>query len=354
MAAENEKLEYHGVNSLQKTELEQYEYYPDSSMHFVMDAVIDQEPRPKVRETNTSEPKVAPVKVILLRLTCNVRQYGNHKNSTGVDVWQMIVMDGAHNLFKIIINSRQSQDIPHEDLLPGSTIIIQPGDFRMIYMQDHDVSGYPRGLMAVDRFDWDPAPRYDCGDEARSTVTPEFCMCWLDRNAIDRVERESILMFMTSWQHEEGFFYFMAMNPKKVKEGKFAAFVPGRIADWNQKKRKIVPICKCQETPYVLDNCITNTVPIASIDSTELFLEVRAKLKGRVSAESFAGLSGSHKRWCYYWYYAVNFLHLGGGEATELPSCFVASVRQAFPDPNKNYTGFKSRETRDEESLEQM
>ena len=349
---EEDKLQYHGVNSLRKTELEQFEYYPDACCFFVMDAVIDQDPRPKVREKTNSEPKTATLKVTLLRLTCTVRQYGKHKNSKGVDVWQMVVMDGAYDLFKIIINSRASRDIPHEDLLPGSTILIEPTDYRMIYMQDDD--SYQRGLMFIDNFDWEPAPRYDAGDESRSTVTPEFCMLWLDKNAIDEVETKSLLLFTVSWQHEEGFFYWMAMSKTKIRNGAFAKFVPGRLEDWNKKKRKNSVPCDCQEQPYCLEECIATSVPVSSVDCRELFIEVGDKLKGRVAADSFDGLTSSHKRWCLYWYYAVNFLHLSRTDATELPSCFVAEVRKQFPDPDNNYTGFLSRESRQEASLQEM
>jgi hypothetical protein len=55
-------------------------------------------------------------------------------------------------------------------------------------------------------------------------------------------------------------------------------------------------------------------------------------------------LSPSHKRWCFYWYYAVSFFQMGGNEAQELPPCFIAQVQRLFPDLKGEYTGFKTKE----------
>ena len=75
-----------------------------------------------------------------------------------------------------------------------------------------------RAVLFIDTFDFDPAP---C-DESRSavdeqsTVTPEFSTCWLDRSAIDRVEKKSFILFMTSHQHEEAFQLLGSLEFKAV------------------------------------------------------------------------------------------------------------------------------------------
>jgi hypothetical protein len=106
MASATQAKTCHGASSVRKTDLEEFEYYPDASWYFAIDAAVDLEARPKVRKDAESEPdSSAPLKVTLLRLVCTVKQYGNHKGSTGVDVWQMVVMDGSHSLCKGVINS---------------------------------------------------------------------------------------------------------------------------------------------------------------------------------------------------------------------------------------------------------
>ena len=102
-------------------------------------------------------------------------------------------------------------------------------------------------------------------------------------------------------------------------------------------------------------SCILDSVPLSDIDIEEVFhSEVKKRLKGNVSARQFSQLSGSHKRWCFYWCHAVNYFHLGGHDAEELPTCFVAAVRLNYPDPVGKYTGFLTKEARVEKSLKEM
>jgi hypothetical protein len=103
-----------------------------------------------------------------------VKQYGNHKGSTGVDVWQMVAMDDSHALFKVVINSRESQDVPHKDLVPGMTMIVRPSNYKFIYTQDND--GAMRAVLFVDTFDLDVAPcaDHDNKGDSTSTVTLNF------------------------------------------------------------------------------------------------------------------------------------------------------------------------------------
>jgi len=36
----------------------------------------------------------------------------------------MVAMDGANALFKVVLNSRESQDVLHEDLIAATTTLI--------------------------------------------------------------------------------------------------------------------------------------------------------------------------------------------------------------------------------------
>jgi hypothetical protein len=268
-----------------------------------------------------------------------------------------VVMDGSHSLFKVVINSRESQDIPHEDLVPGTTIIVQPSDYKFIYMQDNDAA--MRAVLFVDTFDFDVAPCADPDNkgDSTSTVTPEFAMSWLDRSAIDLVEKKSIVIFLKCLVHEEGFTYWVALSSRQIKEGVFALNLPDQHKKWVSRKRKssVNENCNCVQLPYHFSDCILDSVPLSGVNMEEVFhAEVKSRLKGRVHATNFNELSASHKRWCFYWYYAVNYFHLGGQDAIELPSCFVKAVRNQHPDEDGHYKGFLSKERRQEQSLEEM
>ena len=141
-------------------------------------------------------------------------------------------------------------------------------------------------------------------------------------------------------------FYYTIMSSKRYMDGNF---IPEKHrAEWNQKKRKkvLAESCGCQDSPFFFETCIVHSQLVDGMDVDSIYDEVVGKLKGRVSASDFSGLSQSHKRWCFYWYYAVTYFHLKGVEATPLPECFIASVRNSFPDANGNYTGHKSSSER--------
>jgi hypothetical protein len=346
----------HGhVSCLKKTDLVEFEFYPEASCLFARDAAVDRQVRPKARVDAESLPdNSSPVRLTLLRLICTVKQYGEPKSSAGVTVWQMVVMDGSNAIFKLVVNSRESQDIPHEDLIPGCTIIVQPGDYRFIYMQQDE--GIMRAVFFVDTFDFAPGPTADPDNDATSTVTPEFSTIWLDKSAINNVEHNSVMLFLKSFKHEDGFHYWVPLSAEQHQQGEFISSEDG-LRLWLSRKRKSSPCenCGCVRLPYHFSSCMVESIPLSQVNINEVFhSEVKKRLKGRVHATSFDGLSSSHKRWCYYWYYAVNFFHLGGQDANELPECFVSAVRKAYPDAAGHYKGFMSRDQRQEKSLEEM
>jgi hypothetical protein len=88
-----------------------------------------------------------------------------------------VAMDGSKALFKIVLNSRKSQDIPHKDLIPGTAIIIQPEDYKFVCMLESE--SMMRAVLLVDTFDFDPVPRDESRstEDKQSTVTPKFSMC---------------------------------------------------------------------------------------------------------------------------------------------------------------------------------
>ena len=161
---------------------------------------------------------------------------------------------------------------------------------------------------------------------------------------------------MSCYQHDEGFFYYMAMPLGKFKDGKFAACLPDKKELWNKKKRPSSSqvVCECANEPFCFQTCITEQEPISGIDLRVLFDQVYSKLKGRLKVVYFAELSASQKRWCFYWYYAVNYFHIGGCELQKLPNCFVSCVRASFPDPEGQYTGYRTQEERQQDALDKM
>jgi hypothetical protein len=254
----------------------------------------------------------------------------------------------------VVMNSRV-QDMPVEHLHVGTTIFIQEEEYSIIRNKAAS-DGNQRGLLFVTNFDYDPAPEHALkpeniinGDE-KSEVTPDFATAWISVQAIKRVKEEAVFLFMDSFQHKEGFFYWMPIGGDRVIARDFL-MSPDRQHTWTDcyHKRRWYEArepCDCTKDPHFMERCILNVLPVSSLDENELFHEVKERLKGKVKATSFDLLSQSHKRWCLYWYYAVNFFHFGRGPAQELPSCLVEAIRKRYTDPEGKYTGFLAKEER--------
>lgn len=330
--------------SVGKTELEELEYYADTTPLFLSD-IYQGNKKPGIRVDLESEPRQGlPLKVTLLKLYCDVRQCGKHKNSSAIDVWNLVVMDATQAIFKVVLNSGM-QDIPHEELHPGSTIIIQEQDYKVILKQKDET--VRRGIVFVDNFDWGPAPKHTPTDDDSSAVTPDFCTIYVDTKLIECVAKECRMIFTRALTHKEGFGYLMEMRELDVRQGEFIPDPSVRSAYLRSFRiggKRLASVlnepCQCIQDPFHFEECIAYVHPVTGVDVDELFYEVKEKLKGRVTAENFGQLTHSHKRWCLHWHYAINFLHFGGGEAQQLPSCLVAEIRRMYPDDV--YTGFKT------------
>ena len=102
-------------------------------------------------------------------------------------------------------------------------------------------------------------------------------------------------------------------------------------------------ICGCQEH-YELRTCVLEGYPLSRVCHKDIFDQVEERLGDSVTAESFEEFSPRHKRWSIYWYYAVNVFGYMGSKRNELPSCFVAKVRESYPNPvGVTYSGYKRK-----------
>jgi len=106
--------------------------------------------------------------------------------------------------------------------------------------------------------------------------------------------------------------------------------------------------CSCC-TDFGFTSCVLVEHPVSKLQKENLFfcLCCRFFKHGDQAARGWRDLSGSHKRWCIYWWYAVNVFQIHSA-AMPLPSCFVDFVCNHYPNKNgsKQYTGFKSTSER--------
>jgi hypothetical protein len=52
-------------------------------------------------------------------------------------MWNLVVMDGSSAVFKVVLNSKMSQDIPHEDC----------EDYKFVFTQDKEEGMCGHGVL---------------------------------------------------------------------------------------------------------------------------------------------------------------------------------------------------------------
>ena len=99
-------------------------------------------------------------------------------------------------------------------------------------------------------------------------------------------------------------------------------------------------VCDCARVG--LTECVLGVLPLEELDIVLLFNSVEDHLTDSVTSDTFDGLSSSHKRWCFYWWYSVNIFKIKDGRK-KLPACFLSAVRELYANEEESkpfITGF--------------
>lgn len=82
--------------------------------------------------------------------------------------------------------------------------------------------------------------------------------------------------------------------------------------------------------------CICNLMPPRDVDLEEVAEDCH------FATMPLSKMENHHKRFILYWYYATNVYSITGkGNRKHLPMCLVSAIRERFPEPDGNYTGYK-------------
>jgi len=364
----------------------------DASPDFVTDVVLygNDHPVAKIWENGalveTKYPE-APC-FIVLRWKKESRCYGKTKNP--VVIYSMVLMDGSETVFKAVTNSGLSVLMEKHDLCVGCTVVVR--EYEWIWMSSPSAVEF-HGVMFIKNMGWNyppefslesfppvmlsPArPRKKVKPDPKDTIVRNSCY---PRNI--RMYQEVLNVCEKSAQLQ--FTYVMPHCPPKYRydlptsyPAPYQHYVSGdwiqcqpTQCDWVEWMTKLMPKdkvtdhwrlptigpaddsseeeddvrCDCVfKFEWKLRDCIVETMPPEKIDSVELFWTVKNRYTHIEMADNFADLEPKHKRWCFYWYYAVNIFQVKS-DAVPLPSCLIQAIRKLFPNSGKErYTGFKS------------
>jgi hypothetical protein len=333
--------------SLLERGLVEVEYYDEASRGFVSDIYRLGKGHNPVCDPSPAGGRHRWIDDTALLTVAKVMEVNRHYKKDAITVYQAVCFDGSMGFVKLTFNTGLTKQILDEDALsPGSTIELI--DYAVIW-QHPDENNVKKAVIFVKQFRTKAGPVSDQADDDKSVVTPEHSSVWIHLPLLFFVMRESVLAFGEAYKHEDHpITYWAAMTSRQMEKGLFLEdetvrneYLSVLNKEEDSKKRSIN--CQCTSVDYCLSKCILESYPLTETDEDELFFACRCRLGDSVFVNKWDELSRSHKRWCYYWYYAVNVFHFGPGEAKELPACFVAAVRNEYPDENGSYTGFKKK-----------
>lgn len=347
------------------TLLETVEHYPDSSRDFITDIYCERNDHPLVRaagDQNVYTVVGGNPKLTILRLKEAMPKY----KQTAQSVFYAVLADGGCGLMKAVFNSSLSSKVREAQLHPGCTLEVK--DYAIIWHQLTE-DKLKRAVMFIKDFDYKSGPKPLEGDEDCSSVTPEHAKSVWHSPTLDDVMSLGVILFCdTPFSQDENHFFFEKMPVWKIRSGLFYPFKDQREEFLNKDPTALIhpsdedtsdeeacvgivgsPVakkaklpCNCTQKPYRLKYCVLRLYPLDSTDEDQLFEMASDRLGGATSADDWNGLFNNHKRWCYYWFYAVNIFHVTTG-TEQLPNCLVDAVRELYPQPGSAYVGYKGR-----------
>jgi hypothetical protein len=172
--------EWRETRSMNTAELKQISFWPCNSVDLVAECYMTNSQRPSFPKDQHERPSIkGPLKLTMLDMWPTICRYGNHKNSTSFDVWNMVCMDGSYGLIRVAFNSSM-KTIRHEEMHPGTLVTMGENDWRVIYNKDSS-DGFKRGILFVDKAEFSLTPStISKEDKEEGHVTPDHCCSWID------------------------------------------------------------------------------------------------------------------------------------------------------------------------------
>ena len=355
-------------------------HWGDLSADFFADVILEGTDHPVIRESNLQKgDDTLELRLGVAAVAKEGRTYGKGKP---VLVYKLLLFDASRTLIKAVTNTGLAKLLENRHIPVGSTAIIKSYNILGMKSEAEDVSALNwKGVLLIKNFSWKYPP---CFVASPSWKDPPFFQTTTRKLVADSDIPEKITIFHhdamrvankecrivftceTAEYFEEediAFVYSVAASPDQILKGYMIRSSSLRC-DWKKMVERarakalraddssddgsrcsavdhqFDTRCGCVKDFHLTD-CVTVKFKVRNIDLDQLFEAAYDRLGGSVDASDFNGLSNSKKRWCLYWWYAVNIFSIRGGRK-KLPSCVEAYVRSEYPKEHRQqYTGFK-------------
>jgi len=323
-------------------------YYPDASPGFVASLLHGNFQSPDIYDSVEKGGDICtdeygcvaspvPGSLVAKMIWIN-KEVRNYRGKHAVSVVTMVLLDGDYNAFKATFDSGLSGRFVEDEYLPGATVVLKR--FTVLPMRDTADESTARAIVFVKDFAMMEGPSladYDVDWDMPSVIEPDFRRMHVDSAVVEKVATG----------------YLIATQALPVNDWLVRTFGDATGKKRGHANEEENEDCDCvKKFGYV--TCMKDTYPVERLSVTDLYEQVYKRLHGHVSASSFDGMEPNHKRWCFYWWYAINMFHVRG-RAEPLPTCFCNYVKGKYPNKEgKPYVGFKTTDQRQEEALVAM
>jgi len=282
-----------------------------------------------------------------------------------INRYKLICMDASRSLVCVILNTCLN-DTFDEELSVGSSLVITKYNWFFMDTGNREAPHYGgvfRGILFVNKLTWEEGPSQESSWEDYENPKNHIILTahfWLsDVKTVDKTQF-GIFTKEASIPHgvHAGESIQLPMTEDEIMRGDWIKHASTRCW-WTKRCQKLV--CKtdeevatlmvrtqdkendghCQCEQHGFHQCIVKQQPAYDLDCELVFQQAVSRLPDEDrEAESFAELSPSKKRWCFYWWYSVNLLHYK--TRTPPPECLKNHLREVFKNqPGVPHVGYK-------------
>ncbi|CAB9504989.1 hypothetical protein SEMRO_215_G089150.1 [Seminavis robusta] len=373
-------------------------HHNDASPDWVTDMILQKTDSPpvkayvdgKLRRSEDYYPRLVVVEAF--RVT---RSYGKGKNQMPVIVYDLVLMDGSETFIKAVTNSALSSLLKRQDIMSGTTLVLK--EYRVLQLHTGNDCEWKKCLL-LKNFDWKLPPdrpiiepvgagikpvarRINFGTESSNIVDTEettpHSICY-DRASALYCRNSGMVLFtepthvdcptvpnpqkLVNFSHSVQSFAKGEWILHKRTHTNWIDFVlheclPADRKLWVDPMWQIPPKygygemdednssvesdakCECV-SKHGMESCVVKMIRPRTLDANQIFLSCSRRFAATSDANFFSDLEPRHKRWCMYWWYAVNVYQIRGSRSP-LPSCFVDKIRALYPNKNgEPHVGF--------------
>ena len=281
--------------------------------------------------------------------------WNGYEASSACPVYNLVLMDGCNNLFLARLNSCLCVDM-HESgskILSGGVLVIRNcaliqktmmcDDTKRAFLQVSEME-YEQPAKSRVSFVVESSAPHEAEAPGRSkTETPTTYLIReedISTTGTGHLVRLSCLPHPNCWSllcvpvNDEDYYRFKVRHFEKKESRWYCQWTDNSVSGKKHQLDSLFEneassvLCGCQKL-HEFSHCVAEVCPLTKLDENHVFSQA-SKQNEELAAFTFDLLPVHMKRWCFYWWYAVNLYGVHARES--LPDCLVQHVHHFYPN----------------------